>query len=149
MKLTTAEIKILIKECIGDGELHNFESFRNYITKKTDKIFTDNQITGAIKQLSSKGSMIKVERGLYRGNNQKVEAKEKIIFHSLKLSPQEEKIAQARNRMKADIDKTAASLEEIMRTISIAEIDNQEYELFREVKELLIYMKCVSKKCEK
>lgn len=39
MKISTAEIKILIKECIKTGGVFTAENFGNYITQLSQQIF--------------------------------------------------------------------------------------------------------------
>lgn len=48
MKITTAEVKILIKECVKTCGMYTAADFKNYIIKKSGKDVTRNQITGAI-----------------------------------------------------------------------------------------------------
>lgn len=65
MKISTAEIKVLIKECVKTHGMYTTADFRNYITKKSGKEVTRNQITGAIGQLIDTKDIVRVERGLY------------------------------------------------------------------------------------
>ena len=65
MKITTAEVKILIKECVKTCGMYTAADFKNYIIKKSGKDVTRNQITGAIGQLMDTKDIVRVERGLY------------------------------------------------------------------------------------
>lgn len=65
MKISTAEIKILIKECVKTYGMYTTTDFKNYIIKKSGKEVTRNQITGAIGQLIEMKDIVRIERGLY------------------------------------------------------------------------------------
>lgn len=65
MKISTAEIKILIKECVKTYGMYTTTDFKNYIIKKSGKEVTRNQITGAIGQLIETKDIVRIERGLY------------------------------------------------------------------------------------
>ena len=65
MKITTADVKILIKECVKTCGMYTAADFKNYIIKKSGKDVTRNQITGAIGQLMDTKDIVRVERGLY------------------------------------------------------------------------------------
>ncbi|WP_461878499.1 hypothetical protein [Fusicatenibacter sp.] len=65
MKMSTAEIKFLIKDCVKKPGMYTPSDFKDYITQKSDKDVTRNQITGAINQLVDSKDIIRVERGLY------------------------------------------------------------------------------------
>lgn len=65
MKMSTAEIKFLIKDCVKKSGMYTPSDFKDYITQKSDKDVTRNQITGAINQLVDSKDIIRVERGLY------------------------------------------------------------------------------------
>lgn len=65
MRISTAEIKVLIKECVKTYGMYTTADFRNYITKKSGKEVTRNQITGAIGQLIDTKDIVRIERGLY------------------------------------------------------------------------------------
>ena len=51
MKISTAEIKIMIKECIRIPGMYTATDFRNYINMNSQKEVTRGQISGAISQL--------------------------------------------------------------------------------------------------
>lgn len=68
MKITTAEIKLLLKECIKTDKLYTIADFCTYISENSDKTFTKSQISGAVAQLYELGDMIRIERGLYKRN---------------------------------------------------------------------------------
>lgn len=61
MKISTAEIKIYIIECVKTYGMYTNDDFKKYIIQKSGKIPTKNQIAGAIAQLVD--SMIFQELG--------------------------------------------------------------------------------------
>ena len=65
MKMSTAEIKMIIKEQIKDGTNYTPSDFAELLKKTSDKSFTIGQLSGAIKQLADNGVIGRKERGLY------------------------------------------------------------------------------------
>ena len=65
MKISTAEIKMLIKECVRQGGMHTAPDFKEYIAANSGKDVTRGQISGAISQLVDTKEIVRVGRGLY------------------------------------------------------------------------------------
>ena len=65
MKISTAEIKIYIIECVKTYGMYTNDDFKKYIIQKSGKIPTKNQIAGAIAQLVDSNDISRVGRGLY------------------------------------------------------------------------------------
>ena len=65
MKMSTAEIKMIIKKQISDGKNYTPSDFSELLKATSDKTFTIGQLSGAIKQLADNGDIQKKERGLY------------------------------------------------------------------------------------
>ena len=68
MRISTAEIKMLIKKCVSNGGTYTVEDLKNYITANSDKEMTRGQLSGAVFQLADAKEIIRVERGLYSKN---------------------------------------------------------------------------------
>lgn len=68
MKISTAEIKMLIKKCVSKGGSYTVADLKNYITANSDKEMTRGQLSGAVFQLADAKEIIRVERGLYSKN---------------------------------------------------------------------------------
>ncbi len=66
MRLTTAEIKMLLRQCAADEEIHPIEDFKRFIAERTEKNYSVGQLSGALAQLAALGELENVERGLYR-----------------------------------------------------------------------------------
>lgn len=65
MKISTAEIKMLIKECVKSCGMYTAADFSNYIRLNSGKEVTRGQISGAISQLVDTHDIVRVGRGLY------------------------------------------------------------------------------------
>lgn len=51
MRISTAEIKMLIKECVRQGGMYTAPDFKEYIVENSGKDVTRGQISGGISQL--------------------------------------------------------------------------------------------------
>lgn len=84
MKISTAEIKILIKECIKTGGVFTAENFGNYIRNNSDKQFTRGQLSGALAQLVDNGDIVRVSRGLYSKDSMTMVTKNLLVREETK-----------------------------------------------------------------
>lgn len=64
-KISTAEIKRLIKNYVREGKYYTAVDFMDCVRNESGKKFTRGQISGAVAQLVDAGNIIRVERGLY------------------------------------------------------------------------------------
>ncbi len=65
MKISTAEIKILIVERVKTPGMYTNDDFKQFIIQTSGKTPTKNQIAGAISQLVETSDIVRVGRGLY------------------------------------------------------------------------------------
>ena len=65
MRISTAEIKMLIKECVRQGGMYTAPDFKEYIVENSGKDVTRGQISGGISQLVDTKEIVRVGRGLY------------------------------------------------------------------------------------
>lgn len=65
MRISTAEIKMLIKECVKQGGMYTAPDFKEYIILNSKKDVTRGQISGAVSQLIDTKEIVRVGRGLY------------------------------------------------------------------------------------
>lgn len=65
MRISTAEIKLLIKACVKQGGIFTAPDFKEYITNNSSKEVTRGQISGAISQLVDTKDIVRIGRGLY------------------------------------------------------------------------------------
>lgn len=77
MKISTTEIKILIKECVKQGGMYTASDFKEYIITTSGKVATRGQISGAVSQLVDTKEIARVGRGLYAKDIKATFTKEK------------------------------------------------------------------------
>ena len=65
MRISTAEIKMLIKECVRQGGMYTAPDFKEYIVANSGKDVTRGQISGAVSQLVDTKEIVRVGRGLF------------------------------------------------------------------------------------
>lgn len=63
MRISTAEIKMLIKECVRQGGMYTAPDFKEYIVANSGKDVTRGQISGAVSQLVDTKEIVRVGRG--------------------------------------------------------------------------------------
>ena len=67
MRISTAEIKLLIRKCISQGGMYTTADFCEFINRESDKNYTRGQISGSLAQLVDLGYIVRIDRGLYKG----------------------------------------------------------------------------------
>ena len=101
MRISTAEIKMLIKECIRQGGMYTASDFKEYIAANSEKDVTRGQISGALYQLVDMKEIVRLERGLYakdiktplnkkKSSNDKVEDTLKIQIYNTLIKVEKE-----------------------------------------------------------
>lgn len=139
MKISTAEIKVLIKECVKTYGMYTTADFKNYITQKSGKEVTRNQITGAIGQLIDTKDIVRIERGLYSkdvnhidtgtdANNDTANILKKEIYRTL-------------NKMEDDLINKLGS-------ISVLDLDRENYAIITKVRGLRESIEEIKKMCK-
>lgn len=139
MKISTAEIKVLIKECVKTYGMYTTADFKNYITQKSGKEVTRNQITGAIGQLIDTKDIVRIERGLYSkdvnhidigtdANNDTANILKKEIYRTL-------------NKMEDDLINKLGS-------ISVLDLDRDNYAIITKVRALRESIEEIKKMCK-
>lgn len=131
--ITTAEIKMLIKECLADGNAHTVQEFREYITSRKGDDFTRGQISGAVFQLSSGGVIKSVERGLYvkDGTDEK-----NGIEETGKITNNTPESVDFRNQVEKCLEEMDERLNEIVKDTDVWNLDDNSFEYLREVRRL-------------
>lgn len=164
-RLKTAEIKLLLKECVEDGNVHPIDDFKRYIAEKTGKPYSIGQLSGSIAQLAALGVLENVDRGLYRkgkGNDRVTGKKdqntmdyENIKDHQNKTDEHNETKQDNETRqgnemwknVKIFLTKAEKELADIVRNENVWNLSSGEFELLREVKELGERMNAIAAKC--
>lgn len=141
MKISTAEIKMLLKECARVEGIYTVLDFSEYIMRKSPKSFTKSQISGAITQLVDCGDIIRVERGLYRG---KVQIKKDSAEVSAKQKEKEfeQDAAECLQRMEE-------TLEEFGSSKNAWQLDAYRFEILTDMRELKDRMQWIREKCKR
>lgn len=140
MKISTAEIKLLLKEYVKMEGVYTVSDFSRYIAQRSDKKFTKSQISGAVAQLVDSGIIHRVERGLYEGNIQETEKNVK------------ENVRNGNTRFAQEVIKFLNGIEnEFANFVNSKEVWNlnvQEFEILSEMRDLKERMEKICKKCE-
>ena len=87
MRISTAEIKMLIKECIKQGGMYTAPDFKEYIVANSGKDVTRGQISGAITQLVDMKEIVRVGRGLYAKDIKSTSSKKKNLDNKAEDPP--------------------------------------------------------------
>lgn len=132
-KITTADIKMLIKECLADGDAHTVQEFREYISFRKGDDFTRGQISGAVFQLSSGGVIKSVERGLYV----KADTDESCdIGETIEITNSTPVSMNFRNQVEKCLEEMDERLNEIVKDTDVWNLDDNSFEYLREVRRL-------------
>ena len=127
IKISTAEIKMLIKKCVSKGGSYTVADLKNYITANSDKEMTRGQLSGAVFQLADAKEIIRVERGLYSKN-------------AMSAFDEESMESQENSELKEELYKTLSKIEieliNVMGNIDIWNLSGEEFELITKVREL-------------
>lgn len=128
MRISTAEIKMLIKKCVSNGGTYTVEDLKKYITANSDKEMTRGQLSGAVFQLTDAKEIVRVERGLYSGNN------------ALSAFNKESVEIQENSKLKEELYKTLNKIEKelinVIGNVDIWNLSGEEFELITKVREL-------------
>lgn len=131
MKLSTAEIKMLIKQCASTSNNCTPKDFTAYIEKKSDKEFTRGQIAGAVSQLVDKKELISIERGLYRLGN--IEVKDTYKKASQSTSNFHSQFA---FEIADCLNDTVKELSQIVEKTDVLGMSREEFQLLVDVKQI-------------
>lgn len=143
-RLTTAQIKNYIMECVEDGEIHTVSELKQYITHKTDQFFSPGQISGAIMQLTALDKIQSRGRGLYaKGSN---DARQETHGQIDRENLSEEQI-RFREQIRECIETTTQELQKIVNRVGMWELTDEEFEFLGEIRKLNEQMKKIVAKC--
>lgn len=143
-RLTTAEIKALIMECVKDGETYAVSELKHYISCKTDRLFTPGQISGALMQLTAMEKIQSKGRGLYVIGDNVKEAEMSVRDEMLHISEEHVKF---RRQIKECMEETAQKLQKIVNQVDMWEVTDEEFQFLGEIRKLNDQMKKIASKC--
>ena len=137
MKISTAEIKMYIKECVKMPGMYTATDFRNYIGMKSQKEITRGQISGAISQLVDSEDIIRVGRGLYSKDEKSISNKNVTVNN------------EAEDSLKRDIYNTLNKVEgELLNAINVWELNSDNFEIITKIRELKTSIEEIKCQCE-
>lgn len=128
MKISTAEIKMLIKECVRCCGVYTTSDFREYVRVNSKKDVTRGQISGAISQLVDTKDIVRVGRGLY--------SKDMNSISSRNISSNNESGKALKSDIYTTLVKVEKELESTISSINIWELNGDNFELIAKVREL-------------
>ncbi len=170
-RLKTAEIKLLLKECVEDGNVHPIDDFKRYIAGKTGKPYSIGQLSGSIAQLAALGVLENVDRGLYRKGNSNDRGTDKKDQSAMDYENRKDyqNKTNEHNEVKQDNETKQANetrqdnemwrnvkifltgaekeLADIVGSANVWNLSSREFELLREVKELGERMNAIAARC--
>lgn len=142
MRISTGEIKKLLKECTANGRDCTPQDFADYISRNSSKEFTKGQLAGAIAQLADCGDLEKVERGLYRGRN--AQDGMQVVGSIVRTSYGNSTFV---NEIGDCLKKTTGELQRIVERADVFNMNQNEFMLLGEVKRLKEEIEQISIRC--
>lgn len=140
MKISTAEIKMLLKECVKMEGNYTVLDFSEYVAKNSNKSFTKSQISGAIAQLVDTGDIVRIERGLYKRKISETKG-------SINITAKRENNIFSREAIQC-LNKLEDMLAEFANSKKIWQLNECEFEILSEMRELKESLEKLRKKCE-
>ena len=140
MKISTAEIKMLIKECVRQGGMHTAAEFKEYIVANSGKDVTRGQISGAVSQLVDMKEIVRVGRGLYAKDTRVIENRKKSTEHKVE------------DVLKTQIYNTLVKVEKDLATtissIDIWQLNGENFEIVTKVRKLKDSIEEIKAQCK-
>ena len=140
MRISTAEIKMLIKECVRQGGMYTAPDFKEYIVANSGKDVTRGQISGAVSQLVDTKEIVRVGRGLY--------AKDMKVTANKKKSNDDE----VKDTLKIQIYNTLIKVEKELATtissIDIWKLNGENFEIVTKMRELKDSIEEIKTQCK-
>lgn len=141
MKISTAEIKVLLKECVKTEGNYTVLDFSEYVAKNSNKSFTKSQVSGAIAQLLDTGDIVRIERGLYRRKTGETKNNANIKTTKCKNNLFAQEAVQCLNKMED-------MLADFANSKKIWQLNESEFEILAKMRELKESLEELRKKCE-
>ena len=143
MKISTAEIKMLIRECVSDGGIYTSADFSDFICKNSGKEHTRGQLAGGLAQLVDSGEVVRIDRGLYQKNAEKksnpVNKTEKTVSEKERLFNKEATEC---------LDQVEKTLSEFSDSRKIWELDNEQFEILIKMRALKEQIEKIRRECK-
>ncbi|MFR8036642.1 hypothetical protein [Clostridium fessum] len=139
MRISTAEIKMLIKKCVSNGGTYTVEDLKNYITANSDKEMTRGQLSGAVFQLADAKEIIRVERGLYSKN---------VMSAFNEESTESQENSELKEELYKTLNKIEKELINVIGNVDIWNLSGEEFELITKVRELKSAIAQIKAQCK-
>ena len=139
MRISTAEIKMLIKKCVSNGGTYTVEDLKNYITANSDKEMTRGQLSGAVFQLADAKEIIRVERGLYSKN---------VMSAFNEESTESQEHSEVKEELYKTLNKIEKELINVIGNVDIWNLSGEEFELITKVRELKSAIAQIKAQCK-
>ena len=139
MRISTAEIKMLIKKCVSNGGTYTVEDLKNYITANSDKEMTRGQLSGAVFQLADAKEIIRVERGLYSKN---------VMSAFNEESTESQENSELKEELYKTLNKIEKELINVIGNVDIWNLSGEEFELITKVRELKSAIAQIKEQCK-
>ena len=139
MRISTAEIKMLIKKCVSNGGTYTVEDLKNYITANSDKEMTRGQLSGAVFQLADAKEIIRVERGLYSKN---------VMSAFNEASTESQENSELKEELYKTLNKIEKELINVIGNVDIWNLSGEEFELITKVRELKSAIAQIKAQCK-
>lgn len=139
MRISTAEIKMLIKKCVSNGGTYTVEDLKNYITANSDKEMTRGQLSGAVFQLADAKEIIRVERGLYSKN---------VMSAFNEESTESQENSELKEELYKTLNKIEKELINVIGNVDIWNLSGEEFELITKVRELKSAIAHIKAQCK-
>ena len=140
MRISTAEIKMLIKECVRQGGMYTALDFKEYIVANSGKDVTRGQISGAVSQLVDTKEIVRVGRGLF-AKDMKVAVNKK--------KPNDDEVKDA---LKIQIYNTLIKVEKELATtissIDIWKLNTENFEIVTKMRDLKDFIEEIKTQCK-
>ncbi len=139
MKISTAEIKMLIRKCVESEGFYTADDFKKYINLHSKKEFTRGQISGALAQLVDSKDISRIDRGLYSKNN-KLDSDSQYISYNAQNAITKKEIYNA-------VCNAETNFERAFKNINIWELNN-DFELISRIHDLRTSISEIKKICK-
>ena len=136
MRISTAEIKMLIKKCVSNGGTYTVEDLKNYITANSDKEMTRGQLSGAVFQLADAKEII---RGLYSKN---------VMSAFNEESTESQENSELKEELYKTLNKIEKELINVIGNVDIWNLSGEEFELITKVRELKSAIAQIKAQCK-
>lgn len=142
MKITQAELKVLIKQCVSNSGVYTIQDFLKYAHDNSDKGVTRNEIYRALSSLIKTNDIVRIEQGAYAKDfNFKCVKNNTSIIN--------EKGIKIKKDLIDYLDKMYAEFEDLIACVNIMDLSDEIYEIIIKICELKKTINSIKQECQK